>query len=81
MFTNTSDENFILDQHPQHDHVIIGAGFSGHGFKFSPAIGQILSDLAVKGKTDFDISSFSIQREALNILFSESVGSEHFSYD
>ncbi len=81
MFTNTSDENFILDQHPEHDHVIIGAGFSGHGFKFSPAIGRILADLAQKGETDFDISSFSIEREALNHLFSETMGSDHFSYD
>lgn len=81
MFTNTSDENFILDQHPEHDHVIIGAGFSGHGFKFSPTIGRILADLAQKGETDFDISSFSIEREALNHLFSETMGSDHFSYD
>ncbi|WP_427175197.1 FAD-dependent oxidoreductase [Arthrobacter sp. 92] len=42
-YTSTSDENFILDRVGP---VVIGAGFSGHGFKFTPAIGRILADLA-----------------------------------
>lgn len=43
IYTNTPDENFILERH---DRVVIGSPCSGHGFKFAPLIGQILSDLA-----------------------------------
>jgi len=78
MFTNTSDEDFVIDFHPKHDNVIIAAGFSGHGFKHSSAIGEILSQLAIKGESDLDISTFSAQREALNHLFSEQRSSLHF---
>jgi sarcosine oxidase len=42
-YTTTLDENFVLDRIGP---VVIGAGFSGHGFKFTPAVGRILADLA-----------------------------------
>lgn len=42
-YTTTADENFILDRIGP---LVIGAGFSGHGFKFTPAVGRILADLA-----------------------------------
>jgi sarcosine oxidase len=42
-YTSTPDENFILDRIGP---LVIGAGFSGHGFKFTPVIGRILADLA-----------------------------------
>jgi sarcosine oxidase len=42
-YTTTPDEDFILDRVGP---VVIGAGFSGHGFKFTPVIGRILADLA-----------------------------------
>lgn len=41
-YTMTEDENFILDRIGP---IVIGAGFSGHGFKFTPVIGRILADL------------------------------------
>ncbi|GAA0434009.1 N-methyl-L-tryptophan oxidase [Lentibacillus halophilus] len=65
MFTNTPDENFIIDRHPEHSHVAIAAGFSGHGFKFSSVVGEILSQLTVSGATEHDISPFSATRPAL----------------
>ena len=46
MYTMTPDANFILDRHPEHPQVVIGAGFSGHGFKFATAIGENLVGLA-----------------------------------
>ena len=58
----TADENFIIDRHPEHDNIIVAAGFSGHGFKFASVIGEILSDLAVHGETEHDISLFSLSR-------------------
>jgi len=42
-YTTTVDEDFVLDRVGP---VIVGAGFSGHGFKFTPAVGRILADLA-----------------------------------
>lgn len=58
----TPDENFIVDTHPNYPHIAIAAGFSGHGFKFSSVIGEILSDLIISGKSENDISVFSINR-------------------
>jgi sarcosine oxidase len=42
-YTTTADEDFVLDRVGP---VVVGAGFSGHGFKFTPSIGRILADLA-----------------------------------
>jgi glycine/D-amino acid oxidase-like deaminating enzyme len=41
----TPDTDFIIDRHPASPRVAFGAGFSGHGFKFAPAIGELLADL------------------------------------
>ncbi|GMA63887.1 N-methyl-L-tryptophan oxidase [Alicyclobacillus fastidiosus] len=62
LYTLTPDEHFIVDTHPNHSHVVIAAGFSGHGFKFASVIGEILAELSVQGSTTHDISRFSIQR-------------------
>ena len=42
-YTTTPDEDFVLDRVGP---VVVGAGFSGHGFKFTPVVGRILADLA-----------------------------------
>ena len=55
MYTMTPDEHFIIDRHPEHPQVAFAAGFSGHGFKFSSVVGEILADLAVEGRTRWDI--------------------------
>lgn len=47
LYARTPDAHFIIDRHPEWRHVIIGAGFSGHGFKFTPAIGEHLVSLAL----------------------------------
>ncbi|WP_436346314.1 N-methyl-L-tryptophan oxidase [Natronorubrum sp. FCH18a] len=62
MFTNSPDEHFILDTLPDHPQVAVGAGFSGHGFKFASVIGEILADLAVDGDTDRPIEMFRLER-------------------
>lgn len=45
MYTVTPDRDFIVDFAPGYSNVVIGAGFSGHGFKFTPAIGELLVQL------------------------------------
>ena len=62
LYTQTPDEHFIVDKHPAHDHVVIGAGFSGHGFKFSTIIGKMLTDLALDGATTHNDRLFKIDR-------------------
>lgn len=62
LFTNTPDEHFILDLHPEHPEVAIAAGFSGHGFKFCSVVGEIMADLVLDGRTRLDIGMFQISR-------------------
>ena len=62
MFTNSPDEHFIIDLLPDSPQVVIAAGFSGHGFKFSSVVGEILADLAVDGATRHDIGMFRLAR-------------------
>ncbi len=62
LYTMTPDTHFIVDVHPHHPRCFIAAGFSGHGFKFAPVIGEILADLCVDGKTRHPIDTFHITR-------------------
>jgi sarcosine oxidase len=65
MYTLTPDRHFIVDSHPQYENVTIGAGFSGHGYKFTTVLGQAMADLSLDGKTEHPIEFLSINREAL----------------
>ena len=62
MYTMTPDAHFVIDRHPHFPQVAIAGGFSGHGFKFSSAVGEILSDLALTNRTSSDIALFSASR-------------------
>ena len=62
LYTNTPDENFILDILPDNDKVVIATGFSGHGFKFVSVVGQVMTDLAIRGKTDLTIDFLKARR-------------------
>jgi len=58
MYTNTPDEHFWIDMHPECSRAIIASPCSGHGFKFSSAIGEILSQLVTEGRTGFNLGLF-----------------------
>jgi sarcosine oxidase len=62
MYTNTPDGDFLIDFHPSNPAVLIASPCSGHGFKFSSAIGEILADLALTGRSRFDLSPFRLDR-------------------
>jgi monomeric sarcosine oxidase len=62
LYTMTPDKHFIVDTHPHHPQVVIGAGFSGHGFKFTTLMGKMLSELAIDGATAHDTSLFKLSR-------------------
>lgn len=64
MYSMTPDEHFVIGTVPELPNVILAGGFSGHGFKFCPVIGQILADLALDGATHHDIELFEPRRFA-----------------
>ena len=60
MYTMTPDEHFVIGHLPgSGGRVSVAAGFSGHGFKFTPVVGEILADLALDGGTDLPIDLFN----------------------
>ncbi len=62
MYTNTPDAHFLLDFHPRDENVLLVSPCSGHGFKFSSAIGEIVTELLTSGKKKFDLTPFRMQR-------------------
>ena len=61
-YSMTPDEDFIIDFLPGHHNILVAAGFSGHGFKFSSAVGEVLADLALHGESKQDLSPFTLCR-------------------
>lgn len=65
MYSNSPDEHFVIARHPAHpESVTVAAGFSGHGFKFVPVVGEIVADLALRGATEHPIELFDPSRLA-----------------
>lgn len=62
LYTETPDEDFIIDKHPHCPNILIAAGFSGHGFKFCSLVGRIMCELVLNDRTAFNISHFRIGR-------------------
>jgi sarcosine oxidase len=62
MYSNTPDEHFVIARHPDSENITVACGFSGHGFKFVPIVGEILADLAIDGVTGHPISLFDPKR-------------------
>jgi sarcosine oxidase len=62
MYSLTPDGNFVIDRHPAHSNVVLCGGFSGHGFKFAPVIGEITADLALDGGSRHQIDFLSLKR-------------------
>ena len=58
MYTNTADQHFLIDRHPNDARVIVVSACSGHGFKLSPAIGAAAADLATLGRTSMPFGFF-----------------------
>jgi sarcosine oxidase len=64
LYTLTPDRDFVIGSLPSHPDVLVGLG-AGHAFKFVPAIGRVLADLAIANDTSSDIRAFSPGRDAL----------------
>jgi sarcosine oxidase len=62
MYTMTPDEHFVIGTHPGVEHCTVACGFSGHGFKFSAVVGEVLADLAMTGMTKLPVRIFDPKR-------------------
>jgi sarcosine oxidase len=63
-YSLSPDGHFIVDRHPDHPGLILCGGFSGHGFKFAPVIGEICADLALEQGSRHEIEFLSLRRFA-----------------
>jgi len=62
LYTGSPDGHFIIDRLPGSERVVFGAGFSGHGFKFAPVVGEALADLALEGRSTLPVNFLSLRR-------------------
>jgi monomeric sarcosine oxidase len=58
LYTQTRSGDFWIDRHPDDARVVVAAGFSGHGFKFAPAIGVAIAELVGEGASDWALPRF-----------------------
>ncbi|EPE94887.1 N-methyl-L-tryptophan oxidase [Rhizobium grahamii] len=58
-YTMLPSEDFLLDLAPGNPNVVVASPCSGHGFKFTSVVGEILADLALQGETGLPVSAFS----------------------
>lgn len=64
-YTMSPDEHFIVDRHPEHSNVAFAAGLSGHGFKFTSVLGEVLAELVLEGSTHQPIDFLRCNRFGL----------------
>ena len=62
LYTMSPDGHFIVDRHPTYEQVCFAAGLSGHGFKFTSVLGEVLADLALEGTTQQPIGFLNAGR-------------------
>jgi glycine/D-amino acid oxidase-like deaminating enzyme len=61
MYTMSADGHVVVDVHPEHDNVVFGCGFSGHGFKFASVMGEALADLALSGTSRLPVDFLKLR--------------------
>ncbi|CAH3021008.1 unnamed protein product [Porites evermanni] len=64
IYSVTPDHLFVMDRHPEYKNIVIGAGFSGHGFKMAPVVGKILTQMVLGEKVSYDVFPFRLSRFA-----------------
>ena len=80
LFTVTPDWNPVIDHVPGIDNLVVGAGFSGHGFKMSPAIGISLAELVAGAEeTTFDLHPLRFTRYEEDDLLKSAYGGNVFA--
>ena len=65
LYTQTPDSHPVIDRVDGVDGLYVCTGFSGHGFKLSPAVGLLVSELVLDGRaTTIDIGRLRMSRFA-----------------
>lgn len=64
LYAMPPDRDFILDALPEYPQIFAAVG-AGHAYKFASLLGKILSELAIEGASQHDISPFTFKRPAL----------------
>ena len=62
MYTRTADGDFIIDRHPRHHNILIGAAGNGHAYKMAPIFGKLLTEMATGSATSYNIERFRVTR-------------------
>jgi monomeric sarcosine oxidase len=62
LYTLSPDRHFLVDRHPRHRNVAFAAGLSGHGFKFTSVLGEVLADWVTTGETQQPVEFLSLKR-------------------
>jgi sarcosine oxidase len=62
LYTMAPGFGFVIDRHPEWEHVLVASPCSGHGFKHSAAIGEALAERATAGMSRLDLSPFALAR-------------------
>jgi glycine/D-amino acid oxidase-like deaminating enzyme len=61
LYPMSEDGHFIIDRMPGNARVVIAAGLSGHGFKFAPAIGEALANMALGREQKLNWDAFALR--------------------
>ena len=62
MYSNTPDEHFAIGAHPRSPRVVVAGGFSGHGYKFTPVVGELVAALLAQDRPRFALDLFAPDR-------------------
>ena len=62
MYTMTPDANFAIGRDPANERIVIACGFSGHGFKFAPVIGEIVAQMLAGEEPPYDLGFLRLER-------------------
>lgn len=59
LYTNTPDHHFVLGPHPAEPGIYLVSPCSGHGFKFASAVGAVVAESLLDGRSAYDLAPFS----------------------
>ncbi len=62
MYALSPDRHFVISPHPRDARIIVAGGFSGHGFKFVPVVGEIVSMMVAGERPAYDLEFLSASR-------------------
>ncbi len=62
LYTSTPDHHFAVGPHPRASRITVVSACSGHGFKFAPALGELVADRVIEGAEPSELAPFAVDR-------------------